>query len=85
MYRQFCKQVFDHTEEQFLDHNPAEDEESAIYFTKFFEQTQALYKKEFGEYIFQIRGRFMLRKILERIGDKLTTQFPRLASYLETN
>lgn len=82
-YRRFCKQVFDHTEEQFLDHNPAEDEQSAAQFSQFFKQTQALYKKEFGEHIYQIRGRSFLRKMLEKIGDRLVVRFPHLAMCLQ--
>lgn len=78
-YRKFCQQVFDYNKEQFLDHNPAEDEQSTVQFDKFFEQTQSLYKKEFGEYIYQVRGRSILRKMLEKIGDRLIARFPHLA------
>lgn len=83
MYRNFCYQIFNHTDEHFLDHNPAEDEQSITQFNNFFEQTQNLYKKEFGEYIYQIRGRSILRKMLEKISDKLTARFSHLVKYLE--
>ncbi len=85
MYRHFCQQVFGHLEEQFLDHNPAQDAQNDALFSQFFKQTQSLYKKEFGEYIYQIRGRSFVRKILEKIGEKLTARFPQLTTHLEVN
>lgn len=78
-YRQFCQQVFIDTPEQFLDHNPA-DEHNADQFCRLFQQTQNLYQQEFGEYIYQIRGRSFIRKILEKIGEKLIARFPNLGS-----
>lgn len=83
IYRHFCQAVFTHLEDPFLDHNPAEDEQSYPKFDQFFKQTQALYKQEFGEYIFQIRGRSFMRKMLEKIGERLTVSFPQLKTHLE--
>lgn len=82
-YREFCRQVFTHSEEQFLDHNPAEDEQSAAQFSQYFEKTQELYKREFGEYIYQIHGKSIFRKLIEKLGEKLIAKFPNLAVHLE--
>ncbi len=82
-YRDFCRLIFSDTEEQFLDHNPAIDEQNSENFDKLFEETQQLYKREFGEYIYQIRGLSIFRKFLDKIINKLVSKYPALSVHLE--
>ncbi len=83
-YRDFCRLIFSDTEEQFLDHNPAVDEQNSEDYDKLFEQTQQLYKEEFGEYIYQVRGLSIFRKFLDKIIDKLVSKYPALSVHLGT-
>lgn len=82
-YRRFCKQIFSHEPDQYLDHHPHIAKEGSVEnLNKLFECTQTLYREEFGEYIYQITGRSLMRKCLDKIRASLVLRFPRLADAL---
>ncbi len=83
-YRHFCKQVFAHCEDQYLDHDPHLSEAGNIAFLEqLFENTQELYLKEFGHYIYQIRAGTIIGSLMSKIKVKLIKKYPHLA--LESN
>lgn len=83
-YRNFCRQVFSNEADQYLDHHPHIAKEGSVEsLNKLFERTQALYREEFGEYIYQIAGRSFIRKCLDKIRGILVTRYPKLLNTLE--
>lgn len=78
-YRRFCKRVFAEREDAYLDHHPqAEQGESPEKMAELFDRTQALYHREFGEYIYQVTGKSLIRKMLDKVGEYLYARFPTL-------
>lgn len=80
-YREFCDELFN----EYLDHAPQSPDDIADRSSTeiYFEQTQMLYKKEFGTYIYQITGKSWLTKIRESIAKLLLKQFPKLEEIIE--
>ncbi len=68
LYREFCKKVFQREEGSYLDHYPHLAKEGTIdKLQELFEKTQELYLKEFGEYIYGVKRRSILKKLYNRI------------------
>ncbi len=83
-YRSFCKQAFSEKEDQYLDHHPHTTKAGTTNkLNQLFEQTQNLYRKEFGDYIYEITGRPFFQKILDKFRDYLAVKFPELADDLD--
>ena len=80
-YHAFCKQIFSNEDDQYLHHDPHIVKEGTMErLGQLFEQTQKLYYQEFGEYIYQIRGRTFFKKCIDKIRDKLIKKFPVLST-----
>jgi len=80
-YREFCKKAFANEEGQYLDHHPHVVKAGSVErLERLFEQTQALYYKEFGEYLYQIIGKSFIIKLIDKWRDTILAKFPKLAS-----
>jgi hypothetical protein len=83
-YREFCQVVFSNEVHAYLDHHPqVATETDKLDIKALFEQTQALYYQEFGEYIYQVSGKSFMRKSLEQIIGLLADKFPRFAEAIK--
>ena len=81
-YRNFCMQVFSDRDNGYLDHFPQQiNPESLRRVASSFEQTQGLYYREFGNYIYQVTRTSFYLRILDAIKSFFSTKLRKLFSH----
>ncbi len=79
-YRKFCKLIFPELEDSYLDHDPhLATAESLSTLKAAFEETQFLYKKEFGNYIYKVHGKGFFERMLDKLRNFIANKFSAFA------
>lgn len=76
-YREFCKVAFADRDNQFLDHHPhLAHTGSGLALEQAYRHTQRLYKAEFGSLMYQIIGKNVFEKLVDKIRAAILKRYP---------